>query len=187
MHFAERKSNLIPNFPFSLTKSSIILYFTSGRTSVSLYVSVSPESIFHPCQLCPLSWKCLSDTWVSRNWTTARVRRSIVHCSLFRGGVNRFYSDNNCPFTTVPQNNQMHQQPPWHLITPVNHIIGILLPRSQRTMLSELRFVATITTGGRVKFVPAVWIFLENNPISRIICIEPQDLHPPSVILHRNC
>ena len=141
MHFAKRKSNLIPNFPFSLTKSSIILYFTSGRTSVSQYVSVSPESIFHPCQLCSLSWKCLSDTWVSRNWTTARVRRSIVHCSLFRGGVNRFYSDNNCPFTTVPQNNQMHQQPPWHLITPVNHIIGILLPRSQRTMLSTFLYL----------------------------------------------
>ena len=49
---------------------------------------------------------------------------------------------------------------------------------------TELRFVATVTTGGRVKFVPAVYIFPENNPISRIICIELQDLHTPSVILH---
>ena len=32
-----------------------------------------------------------------------------------------------------------------------------------------LRFVATVTTGGRVEFVPGVQIFPENNAISRII------------------
>ena len=53
--------------------------------------------------------------------------------------------------------------------------------------LPELRFVATVTTGGRVKFVPAVQIFPENNAISRIICVELQNLHTPSVILHWKC
>ena len=55
------------------------------------------------------------------------------------------------------------------------------------TVCSELIFVATVTTGGRVKFVLAVYIFSENIAISRIICIELQDLHTPSVILHENC
>ena len=45
------------------------------------------------------------------------------------------------------------------------------------TRVSELRFVATVTTSGRVKFVPTVQIFPENNAISRIICGELQDLH----------
>ena len=55
------------------------------------------------------------------------------------------------------------------------------------TKYTELRFVATVTTGGRVKFVLAVYIFPENNAISRIIFVELQDLHIPSVILHWNC
>ena len=49
-----------------------------------------------------------------------------------------------------------------------------------------LRFVATVTTGGRVKFVPAVWIFPENNALSSKICIEVQDLHSTIVIFHWN-
>ena len=53
-------------------------------------------------------------------------------------------------------------------------------------IISELRFVATVTTGGHVKFVPAVWIFPENNAISRIILIELQDLYTLSVNLHLN-
>ena len=48
----------------------------------------------------------------------------------------------------------------------------------------ELRFVATVTTGGRVKFDPAMQIFPENNANSQMICVELQDLHTPSVILH---
>ena len=48
---------------------------------------------------------------------------------------------------------------------------------------AELRFVATVMTSDRVKFVPAVEISPENNAISRIICVEQQDLHTPSVIL----
>ena len=36
----------------------------------------------------------------------------------------------------------------------------------------ELRFVATVTTGGHVKFVPAVWIFPEDNAISGVIWVE---------------
>ena len=51
-------------------------------------------------------------------------------------------------------------------------------------MEPELRFVATVTTGGRVKFVPAVSNFPENNAISLMICVELQDLHTQSVILH---
>ena len=64
---------------------------------------------------------------------------------------------------------------------------GILVEVSTREGLRsmpELRFVATVMTGGRVKFVLAVYIFLENNAISRIICVELQNLHTPSVILH---
>ena len=38
----------------------------------------------------------------------------------------------------------------------------------------ELRFVATVTTGGRVKFVPAVQNFQENNIFSLIICVDEQ-------------
>ena len=47
--------------------------------------------------------------------------------------------------------------------------------------LIELRFVMT---SDRVKFVPSVEIFPENNAISRIICVKLKDLHTPSVILH---
>lgn len=46
---------------------------------------------------------------------------------------------------------------------------------------TELRFVATVMTSSRVKFVPAVYIFPENNAISPIICEELPDLHTPSV------
>ena len=50
--------------------------------------------------------------------------------------------------------------------------------------ITELRFVETIKTGGHVKFLPTVYFFPENNVISCIICVEVQDLHTPSVILH---
>ena len=39
----------------------------------------------------------------------------------------------------------------------------------------KVRFVATATIGGRVKFVTAVQIFMEINAMSRIICVELQD------------
>ena len=51
-------------------------------------------------------------------------------------------------------------------------------------LVTGLRFVATVATGGRVKFVPGVKIFPENNAISRIISVELKDLPTPSVILH---
>ena len=37
---------------------------------------------------------------------------------------------------------------------------------------AELRFVTTVATGGRAKFVPAVQIFPENNAFSCKICLE---------------
>ena len=52
------------------------------------------------------------------------------------------------------------------------------------TFPPDLKFVATVATGGRVKFVPGVKIFPENNAISRIISVELKDLPTPSVILH---
>ena len=53
-----------------------------------------------------------------------------------------------------------------------------------KILFAELRFVATVVTSGRVKSVPAVYIFPEKNAISRIICKELQNLHTPSVNLH---
>ena len=35
---------------------------------------------------------------------------------------------------------------------------------------SDLKFVATVATGGRVKFLSAVLIFPENNAVSYIFC-----------------
>ena len=55
-----------------------------------------------------------------------------------------------------------------------------------RNLWTELRFVATVMTGGHVKFVPAVYMFPENNAIFCIVCVEVHDLHTPSVILHWN-
>ena len=43
-----------------------------------------------------------------------------------------------------------------------------------KILFAELRFVATVVTSGRVKSVPAVYIFPENNAISLIICKELQ-------------
>ena len=48
----------------------------------------------------------------------------------------------------------------------------------------ELRFVTTVATGGRVKLLPAVSIFPENNAFSCKICVEVKDLRSPSVNLH---
>ena len=74
-------------------------------------------------------------------------------------------------------------------ILPIDRGIDIFetkLKRNDKEVAKspELRFVATVTTGGRVKFVPVVEISLENNAISRIICVELQALYIPSVILH---
>ena len=74
--------------------------------------------------------------------------------------------------------------PPWIAPTTTSPSILIFLKILDFLFQSELRFVATVTTGGCVKFVPAVYIFPENNAISRIICVELKDLHTPSVILH---
>ena len=46
----------------------------------------------------------------------------------------------------------------------------------------ELRFVTTVMTGGRVKFVPAVLIFPKYSAFS---CVEVQDLHSKGASLHR--
>ena len=99
-------------------------FFTLRVDGCQIATPSRTESIFHPCQLCSLRCKCLPDTRVSRNWTTARVRAGTGCSTLVRGGVNGFYPDNNCPFTTVPKNIQMHLQPPWHLITRIYCIIG---------------------------------------------------------------
>ena len=95
---------------------------------------------------------------------------------------------NDIPLSSLPRKSFALPMPHLHEPSPCArhcfaHAQAIAL--RMRAPLPELRFVATVTTGGRVKFVPAVYIFLEINAMPRIICIELQDLHTPSVILHR--
>ena len=52
---------------------------------------------------------------------------------------------------------------------------------------SELRFVATVTTDVRVKFLPTVKMFPENNVISCIICVEVQYLHITILARPKGC
>ena len=53
-----------------------------------------------------------------------------------------------------------------------------------RALPPELKFVTTVATGGRVKFLPAVKKFPENNAFSYTIFVEVQDLDMPSLTLH---
>ena len=56
-----------------------------------------------------------------------------------------------------------------------------------QSLLAELSFVTTIATGSRVKFVPAVEIFPKKRHVFFQICVDVQDLHSTSMILHWNC
>ena len=51
------------------------------------------------------------------------------------------------------------------------HLFSLFILR-KCTARTELRFVATVTTSSRVKFVPAVYIFPENNAIYHIISVD---------------
>ena len=105
-----------PHFSRGLTRSSILIYFMSGRVSVS----PSPFFILANCLWCVSARRTLE-------WVVTEVQPEfweVLCTALVRSGVNGFYPHNNWPFTTVPQNNQMQLQHTWHLITPIYRIIG---------------------------------------------------------------
>ena len=45
------------------------------------------------------------------------------------------------------------------------------------------RFVTTVATGGRVKFVPVMYDFSKYKAFFCIICVEVQVLHPTNVVV----